>query len=484
MASEAYDSGRTRLFEQANFTGSFNQPNVVEVLTTPPQDVYLTPYNVVYRNADSMFVYGGGYGDQGGMGAYIAKLDAKTLQQVWFKQLQSPDPAVDWIYPGVVGILKDGLLYLTSATQLLKVDPTDGSYSTLTLPTNETNDWPPADTAYNGFVALPDGTIITKTVYREQGCPAQGFSAFLKLPQFGTLCQHPKDVPDSVLVAIDPERMQILHRIRIPAFTVGRGTSSRFDGKDYIYVPGPKDVYRYIWENRRFREDPNWGPVRYNEAESGQTPAPAGIVMNDWIMFTTNGAEIDQPPPPACKNELGTPCLSPWLTVWAVDQAHAFIRHRIQPFQGMVAPPPTDPNQKPYPLSFAPSAPTGDPLRNRIFVFDAGPGKLAALDLTPQGFLHQPTWIVDQRTTEFMALIGPRNRRVLVTTEIPQGQPLETNSSNSVVWRDADSGRKLAEVDSLEPVLSGTMVEPGYTGPMYYLGNSNEIKKLTVRPAR
>jgi hypothetical protein len=65
MASEAYGSGRTRLFEQANFTGSFNRPNVVDVLTSP-ESVYLTPYNVVYRNADSMFVYGGGYGDQGG----------------------------------------------------------------------------------------------------------------------------------------------------------------------------------------------------------------------------------------------------------------------------------------------------------------------------------------------------------------------------------------------------------------------------------
>lgn len=64
MASEAYDSGRTRLFEKANFTGSFDRPNVVDVLTSP-EDVYLTPYNVVYRNADSMFVYGGGYGDQG-----------------------------------------------------------------------------------------------------------------------------------------------------------------------------------------------------------------------------------------------------------------------------------------------------------------------------------------------------------------------------------------------------------------------------------
>jgi hypothetical protein len=87
MASEAYDSGRTRLFEQAHFTGSFNRPNEVDVQTTPPRDVYLTPYNVVYKNAHSMFVYGGGFGDQGGMGAFVAKVDSTTLRRIWFKQL-------------------------------------------------------------------------------------------------------------------------------------------------------------------------------------------------------------------------------------------------------------------------------------------------------------------------------------------------------------------------------------------------------------
>jgi hypothetical protein len=148
----------------------------------------------------------------------------------------------------------------------------------------------------------------------------------------------------------------------------------------------------------------------------------------------------------------------------------------------MLPPPPQGQPPVTYPLSFAPSAPTVDPLRNRMFVFDAGPGKLAALDLEPDGW--QVTWMVDQRTTEFMALIGPRNRRVLVTTEIPNGQPLGSNSSNYVVWREAESGRELARSDQLDPILSGTMVEPGYAGRMYYLGTSGEIKKLTVRPAR
>jgi hypothetical protein len=474
MASEAYDSGRTRLFEQAHFTGSFKQPNEVDVQTTPRRDVYLTPYNVVYKNARSMYVYGGGFGDEGGRGAFVAKVDSTTLERIWFKQLVQINtrlPHSAWDYPGVVGMLDDGMLYVIYGAQLSKLDPRDGRVvRTLDLPTDLADDWPVRDTAYNGFVALPDGTIVAKTVYRQLGCTAQGFDAFLKLEQYPD-CNHPEAVPNSVLVAIDPERMRVLDRKEIPAFTVGRVTSTTFQGNDYIYVPGPKNVYRYIWRNGRFREDPTWGTVQYNDDVSGQTPASAVVVTNDWIMFTTNGAKIDEP----CKNELGGECRSPWLTVWAINQANPTLRHHLQPFEGMRPPPSSG-----YPLSFCPSAPSVDPLRQRLFVFDAGPGRMAAVDLDRNG-LHR-AWIKDQRTTEFQALIGSPNRRVVVSTEIPRGQPLGMNSSNFVVWRDSESGEELARVH-LPPVLSGTMVQPGYDGHMYYMGD-RDIKKLTVRPAR
>jgi hypothetical protein len=475
MASEAYDSGRTRLFEQANFTGSFNQPNVVDVLTSP-ENVYLTPYNVVYRNADSMFVYGGGYGDQGGMGAFVAKVDSNTLEKIWFKQLINIDTTKsdsEWDYPGVVGMLKDGMLYVIYGYQLTKLDRDGNEIRTTQLPSPFPSPWPLGDTSYNGFVALPDGTIIAKSVYRAHGCSEQGFDAFLD-------CEDAKLVPPSILVAIDPETLAVKDMIEVQEFSVGRVTASRFKGKDYIYVPGDKHVYRFIYENGGFRPDDQWKPVQYIEDGSGQTPASALVVMNDWVMFTTNGKKIDQP----CVLE-GTnkPCQSGWLTVWAINQADSSIYHNIQPFKDMVAPSPQPGQTWSYPFSFAPSAPTVDPLRNRIFVFDAGPGKIAALDLGPGGFLQPPTWMVDQRTTEFMALIGPRNRRVLVTTKIPENQELKNVTNNWVVWLDPESGRELAKSDLLDAILAGTMVQPGYAGRMYYMGKSGEIKKLTVRPA-
>ena len=73
MAFEHYDSGRSHLFAQANFHGSFAQGGNVVSARVSPED-YLTPYNVVYLSADAMFVYGGGYGDKGGIGAFVARV--------------------------------------------------------------------------------------------------------------------------------------------------------------------------------------------------------------------------------------------------------------------------------------------------------------------------------------------------------------------------------------------------------------------------
>src|SRR5262249_16940219 len=142
---------------------------------------------------------------------------------------------------------------------------------------------------------------------------------------------------------------------------------------------------------------------------------------------------------------------------------------KTQPFKtSPPSPPRTTPNKQTYPISFAPSSVSVDPLRNRIFAFDAGPGNIAALDLQPDGTFNTK-WKVDQTTTEFMALICPPSRRVLVATDIPFPQLPGHNIVNHVVWRDAVNGSELARSRLLQAVNTGTMVEPGYGGDMYYM---------------
>jgi hypothetical protein len=204
MAFEHYDSGRTKLFEQAHFTGSFIQDNAVDVRISP--DEYPTPYNTVYLSGNSLFIFGGAYGNKGGTGSFVARVDPKTLQTVWFNQLINTVETNEWNYPGVLSALKDGFLYLIYGYRLAKLDPRDGRVvGQIELPTLAA----PGDTSYNGLSALPDGTLVAKSVYREAGCTQQGFNAFLD-------CPHPQDVPNSLVVAIDPRTLEIIDQVEAP----------------------------------------------------------------------------------------------------------------------------------------------------------------------------------------------------------------------------------------------------------------------------
>ena len=119
-------------------------------------------------------------------------------------------------------------------------------------------------------------------------------------------------------------------------------------------------------------------------------------------------------------------------------------------------------------------------MHNRIFTLDAIVGRIAALELGDDG-LHT-VWTEPQCTTEFLAVIGPRHRRVLVGTDIPAGQSPGDNTQDRVVWRDAETSLELARSPLLPVVNTGTMVEPGYAGRMYYLATHGKIIELTVRP--
>jgi len=438
MAFEHYDSGRTKLFERAHFTGSFTRDNAVDVRISP--DEYPTPYNVVYLSGDSLFVFGGAYGDKGGTGSFVARVDPQTLRTVWSNQLINTVETDEWNYPGVLSALQDGFLYLIYGYRLAKLDPQNGQVlGQIELPTQAA----PRDTSYNGLTGWPDGTLVAKSAYRQAGCEEQGFSAFLN-------CPNPADVPNSEVVAIDPRTLEIIDQVVAPEFIGGRITATVFENHSYVYLPGQTTVFRYIYEGGHLTLDTSWNPgTVVRPLQSGPT---AVAVMNDWVTFATNAVPATGP-----------------MSVVAINQADASRQFSIRPFISVLAP-----------QSWSPSAVTVDPLRNRIFALDGIAGRVAALELRDDG-LHT-VWSAQQRTIEFLALIGPAQRRVLVGTDVPSGQTPGSNTNDWVVWRNADTGDEIARSPLLRAVNGGTMVEPGYAGHMYFLAQDGHIIELTVRP--
>ncbi|SFS07051.1 hypothetical protein SAMN04487846_2185 [Microbacterium sp. cf046] len=443
-AFEVHDSERTHLYDCASFLGATTDSNAVFAYSSP--DVYVTPYNIVGRGPDELYIYGGGYGDDPtASGSFVSRVEPGSLREVWRRVLINTHVTGEWNYPGVLNAMAEDDLIVVYGYRIARIDPDDGTViASATLPTGDSE---PGDTAYNGYDAFPDGTIIAKTVNRQPGCTEQGFSAFLQ-------CPDPSSAPASVLVAIDPSTLEVIDQVTLPEMMGGRVTTTVYDGTNMIYLPGATKLYRYTFADGTLSADESWGPVSY--LKDGQTAASAMAVIGDQVVGMTNG---------------GAPTSTP-MSVFSVSQADSTQVGNLQPFAD------SDSDN-----SFIPSMVSVDPDNGRVYVMDAGAAMIGAVDVG-EGTLDL-AWTADQRTLSFTTLVGPPDQRILIGTHIPVKtfKGLQDYTTEEVVWRDADSGDELARSSVFPKMTTGILVTPGYGGLQYFLAADGHIISLQVVPA-
>lgn len=446
QAFEHYNSGRSHVFPQATFAGSINGDNTINTITSSER--YPSGYNMSYLNDEFAFIYGGGYGDVPfSIGAYVARVNPETLEHIWYTQLIDTQHNGEWDYPGSLGILEDGYLYVSYGYRLAKIDPDTGKViSTLVLPTGGGL---PENTSFNGFNATSDGTIVMKSVYREAGCTIQGPDALLD-------CPDPTNVPPSILVSVNPTTMQYIDQITLSNPVGARPTVTRYNGKDYVYLLEATTALRYIVANGMFILDSSWNPGTITL--SGQTLCTSFVVVNDWVVAQTNTLPSETA-----------------LSVISINQGNASNQFSIQPFLGDPIPPFISAAFSPS-ISWAPMSVSGDPENNLIYASDSLPGEIAAIRISDSGL--QVIWKVNQRTTEFTALINPSSTRVVVGTDIPNGEIPGNNHNDYAVWRNALTGVEIARSPLLPAMTQGTMIQPYYFGNMFYEGQLGELIKL------
>lgn len=455
-AFEHYNSGRSHVFPEATFGGSYSGNNTVEIVNSPM--IYPSGYNMSYLDENHIFIYGGGYGDvPGSIGAFVAKVDPTTLGAMWYNQLINTDLNGEWDYPGSMGILQDGYIYVSYGYRLAKLDKNGCVIKTLILPTGDAK---PKNTSFNGFNATSDGFIVMKSVYRQNGCSIQGPDALLD-------CPDPSDVPSSILISVDPKTMKVIDNITLPAPVGARPTISTFNGKDYVYLLEPTTAIRYEVKKGKFILDNSWNPGTITL--NGQTLCTSFVVMNDWVVAQTN-----------------TLPASTALDVIAINQGDASKLYKLQPFAGDPIPPlvaaafsTQGPGGVPA-ISWAPMSVSADPENNLIYASDSLPGEIAAITITSSGL--ETVWKANQTTTEFTTLIGPEANRVLVGTDIPGPEIPGNNSHDFAVWRNAATGQELARSPLLPAMTQGTMIQPYYNGHMFFEGQSGTLIKLMPRP--
>ncbi len=399
-------------------------------------------YNIVTRDRNEAFLYGAE------PLPYVIKFDLNTGEVVWRTELPVIEGAFNWI--GLVAVHGNGDLYAVHAGVLVRINPDSGEI-VVSAELPPPSGYDSKDIVYNGFSIAPSGLIVGKSYGRPAGCELDGEAAILEC----VTEENPQ--PPSLVVTIDPDTLAVLGSVELPEVATGRPAIAQFQGQDYIYLNGADNVYRIMLDGSELAMDDSW---RYSDfLKEGQEGSSSVAIMGDWVAFQTNG----------------TPSATP-MTVHVVSQADPDVAFSSDPY-----------TLDQLGISFVSSSLSTDPENMRIYSQDAGCGQIVCLELLEGGGGEMELverWIIDQRTLNHLALIGPPETRVLVSTDAPGAVSGLFSGSiaydEQVVWRSAETGEELSRSGILSPMFNGGPVTPGFYGTVFYLGLDGVIMELST----
>lgn len=441
-AAEIADSRRSGFFPAASFTGSFDGPN--EVYAWRSADKYQGLTYLCNRRPGELYLVGGDYPPNSGPmppGPYVAKVDATTGRQVWRTYVDNANVSGRWIGNANLNILDNGDIPFAWSNQIVLIDGDTGQIlKHNTLPSGEA---PAQDVNYKHLTIAPDRTLILKCQTRPTGETSQGTMAIIKGVMKGL------KQPNSHLCAVHPDTLEVLDDIPLPEPATAPHIVTEYDGRIAIYIPTSTSVMRCFWDPiaRELTTDDSWV---MKPMKPGQGTATAPTMIGEWVAVQTNGAPTNK--------------IASSIAVAHRDDASRM--EVIFPFGDL----------KDGEWSFAPPKPGGDPENSMIYSADVGVGKVAGIRIDQATGELQTVFVIDDRTTTFQPTIGPRDKRVLLLTNMrmsdPEQQIMEAtlgfNYTEQLTWRDAATGRLLAESDFFEPLTINSLTTPGFGGRVYF----------------
>jgi hypothetical protein len=440
--AELADAARSGVYPCVSFTGSYTRTN--RVYAWRSQDTYQGVSFINNRKPGELYLTGGDLPAPSGLvapGPFVAKVDATTGKEIWRTYLDNANVTGHWIAVENLNILPDGTVVAAGANHVALLDGDTGRILRARL--LPTGDAPVNDTNFKHVTIALDGTVILKDQTRGFGMTEQGAAALFKGAAQG-LRQ-----PDSVIVALDPNTLEILDSVVMPEPSSVPHSITIYDGKIAIYVAAHVHAFRYFWDpaNKKLSQDKSW-VVSY--LQPGQSDGTAPSIIGDWIVIQNNGA--------------GSKVKA--SSVVAINQKDPKKMTSIFPFGPL----------KPREISFAPPKNGSDADNNMVYSQDLGVGKVAGIKLNAANGAMKTVFVVDDRTTCLVALIGPKDKRVMVTSNQHHDFPFEPTMlalgtglyKEQVRWRDAATGRLLAQSDLFEPMSPNTLVTPGFGGRSYF----------------
>jgi len=454
--AELANGERSGVFPCATFTGSWDEPN--QVYAWRSEDSYDSCTYINNRKPGELYIVGGDFPPLEGVvpaGPYIAKADATTGKEIWRTYLENANVSGRWIGNPNLNFHENGLIIFSWQNQIIQMDPESG----LILKHNFIPSGPAAaeDVNFKHLTIAPDGTVIVKNQNRPAGMKLQGTMAIIKGIQEG------KTQANSNLVAIDPNTLEIIDELALEESASVPHVITMYGDKIAIYIGADKKIYRYFWNpvTRKLSKD-YW---EVSAMEEGQTSAAAPSIIGDWIAAQTNGA--------------GSEVVSSSIVVAHKDDPTRM--NVIHPFGDL----------KDGEFSFCMPKPITDPENNMIYSADMGMKRVAGIKLDQQTGELELKFVVDNITTTFQPLIGTKDKRVLMLTNMKPNLKNESiklafftaNYKEQLTWRDAATGRVLAESDYFEPLVPNSLTTPGYGGRVYFPTKKGFIT-MQVMPER
>jgi hypothetical protein len=440
--AELADAQRSGMFPCAAFTGSFDGANKVFAWRSAVE--YDTTSYINNRRPGELFISGGQAPPPKGTmpaGPFIAKADATTGREIWRTYLDNGNASGAWIANTNLNILPNGHVVTAWRNKVALLDGDTGLIlKVTTLPTGPT---PAIDASYKHLTIAPDGTLILKDQTRPSGCTLQGTMAILQ-------CDKPgMKQGNSNMVAVNPETLEVLDSIALPEPATVPHIITQFEGKIAIYLGVNSGALRYFWDPvaRKLSQDTGWV---VKPMQKGQSTSDAPSLLGDWIVLQTNG--------------IGSETAA--SSIVAVHQKDPTRMKVIFPFGEL----------KKGEWSWAPPKPQTDPENSMIYSADMGMGKVAGIKIDQATGEMKTVWVVDNTTNAFQPLIGPKDKRVMLLSNAKKNVEKESiklalftgNYKEQVTWRDAATGRIIAESDFFEPLSIGALITPGFGGRVYF----------------
>jgi hypothetical protein len=396
------------------------------------------------RYPGELFIVGGEYptrDDPRVLGPYIAKADAASGRQIWRTYLDNANVSGRWIGNANLNILPNGNIAFAWSHFIALVDGDTGRIlKTNTLPVG---DAPIEDVNFKHLTIAPDGTLILKDQTRPIGCTLQGTIAII------TCSQQGMKAPNSILVAVNPNTLDVIDSLGLPETAGSPHIVAPYKDKIAIYVPMLDTLARYFWDPvaKKLSADESWSAKPLAE---GQQALTAPTVIGDWIAVQTNGL--------FSKDKASS--------VVVVHQDDSTRMNTIFPFGEL----------KPLEVSFAPPKNGADPENNMLYSADMGMRKVAGIRIDQATGKLETAFVLDNITSTFQPVFGPTDKRVLMLTNIKLPVAIEpipialqkSNYTEQLTWRDAATGKLLAESDFFEPLTINSLTPPGYGGRVYF----------------